>query len=124
MSKLAQQFRSIGIYNNHNLLTKFGTLSDVVVEYHAPPPGRLGWCDSKKSLVWSPLFPVDPTAKDKFKNGVSAKYFYQKRSISFPLALEFAEKTYGQKMTNSPFGGKVPENLMKRAMDFLKENKT
>ena len=123
MSKLAEQFRTIGIYNNHNLLNKFGTRSDVVVEYHAPAPGRMGWCDCKKSLVWSPLFPVDPTANSR-KNGLYAKNFYQKRAISFPLALEFAEKTYGQKMTNSPFGGKVSEDLMKRAMEFLKKNKT
>ena len=124
MSKLVEQFRTIRVFNNFDLLKKFGIGNDVAVEYYAKPPGRMGMCETNKTKVWSPFFPVDKEVQvDIFKNPHRGKIFYGKRAKSFPEALEFVEKTYGFKMVNSPFGGQVPENLMKHALKFLKENK-
>lgn len=121
MSKLSEQLRELGYYNNFELLRQFGRDTDVVVEYHRPAEGRAGWCDTHKSSVWSPI----PNAKlEKPKRITSVpgeKEFHGLRTKSLPAALEWARHQFGDDYVPSPFGGYIPKHTRHRAEMAVKK---
>jgi len=115
MSKLADRLNKMDIFNNHNLLQAFGGLKDVAVEYHRPPPGRLGWASFNGTTVWRP--PI------KNKPGVK-KEFYGKRSKSFPEAVKWATENAKYELVPGPFGGHIPKHILEKAKAATKKGKS
>lgn len=111
MSKLADRLRKMDIFNNYNLLQAFGELNDVAVEYHRPPPGRMGWTESRGTSVWRPPM--------KGKPGVT-KEFHGKRSKSFPEACAWVTKNGKYELVPGPFGGHIPKRVLEKAKAAVK----
>lgn len=114
-SKLAALLRTrLKIYNNFELLKQCGRPGkDVVVEFQAPAPGRLGWCDFWGTRVWS-LFHTKGLKHDPRAIGFDPWHrdFGGPRKTSLPLAHAWVVKNLGLTLVPSPFGGYVPEEVL------------
>lgn len=117
MSRLAEALRAMGIYNNHNLLSRFGEPGrDVWCEYHAPEPRS---CTCQTTRVYSPSHKTRPDAP-WYDHGRQA--FIGNRAESMPLAVTWASERYGiDEWAPSPFGGKVPAYVRKAAERAVRE---
>lgn len=121
MSKFADQLRTLKVFNNWELIYRFGTTDDVVIEYRRPASGRLGWCDTHRTSVWSSIKTNKlPVPKQHLSTTPSEKEFYGLRSQSFPEALRWAGATFGHTYVPSPFGGHVPQHVLKKAKAAVK----
>lgn len=115
MSKLTDQLSAIKVYNNWELLARFGGAQDVTYEYSRASSGLAGIGETTGVTVWSPranpkLEP--PRRLERFYS----KVFHGKRSRSWPeaeawLAVEFP----GVEFVTSPFGGRVPKRVLDKA---------
>lgn len=115
MSKFSDQLRLIGVFNNWELLKRFGDKNDVVIDYRRKPPGRMGICEYNNSSVWSPhknkaLPPKELSLVDHYE-----KKFPGNRSESMPEAVKWASQTLGHEFVSSPFGGMVPKPVREKA---------
>ena len=117
MSKFADALRAIRVYNDHELLVRFGQPRDVMLSYR-PPESRA--CRPAQTHVYSPRFETDPK---------SAWYDYGQKSFggnakdSMPKARAWAAKQYGdQDWVASPFGRytQVPRRVVEAARKAVK----
>ena len=120
MSKMADDLRMVKVFNNWEMLERFGSLGDAVVGYHASARGRMGICDYDRTVVWSPWSHPSLTPTRGMSRSFE-KIFPGRRKLSFPTALSWAEEQFGHKYAPSPFGGWLPVHVVKRAKKFLKE---
>lgn len=114
MSKLADQLRQLKIFNNHELLRRFGDQDCVAIEYHRPPAGRLGWCESCRTQVWS-VFKNPKLSVETALSSVFSKTFLGNRSESYYAARNWAMEQFGHDYVPSPFGGLIPKHLHHKA---------
>lgn len=124
MSKLTERLRDKGYYNNHHLLAAFGGHDDVCIEYHRPAEGRLGWCDVRRTEVWSPKKhqKLDTENRRSVFNSGSRKEFLGARKDSFSAALNWATEQFGHKYAPSPFGGYLPKHVLDKASAALSQD--
>lgn len=120
MSKLGEQLREMGVHSNWALLTRFGDVNDVAIQYYRPAEGRLGWCQSRRTEVWSPRdnpkLESDPTGLHRGKK----KTFHGARALSFYLARNWAMEEFGHDYVPSPFGGHIPKHVLAKAQNAAK----
>lgn len=121
MSKFSEQLRSLKIFNNFELLTKFGVSGDVAIEYHRPAPGRLGWCERPHTSVWSPIR-HQKLERIKPLSHTAGKEFNGLRAQSFSTALAWAKENFGYECVPSPFGGQIPKHVCDKAWAFVREH--
>lgn len=122
MSKLSDALREQKIFNNWYMLIQFGGDMDVAVEYHRPAEGRLGWCDSSRTRVWSPR----KNPKLGGPTGLSrewVKNFLGIRKESLPAALAWASEEFREIYVVSPFGGYLPKHIILKAKKSIKVQK-
>lgn len=124
MSKLADQLRGLKVFNNHELLRRFGRGLDVVIEYHRPAPGRLGWCDTHKSTVWSVSRNPRLESPKRALSVAGEKEFHGVRRESLPAALAWARNEFGHDYVASPFGGYIPQHTRHHAEMAVKKART
>lgn len=114
MSKLADQLRILKIFNNWELLKRFGASGDVVIEYHSAERWSV-----YRTEVWSPLkHPM--LSQSKRDRDVGCKEFLGKRSETFQLAVNWAMLAFGHDYVPSPFGGYVPTHVRHKAEQAAK----
>lgn len=121
MSKLAEALRSQKIYNNWDLLKKFGGEMDVVIEYHRPAEGRAGGSGFCGTRIWSPHKNPKLKAAPVFGNGYQIE-FRGNRAESFPTAVAWAQTEFREIYAASPFGGRVPKHILSAANRKAQEN--
>lgn len=122
MSKLSEQLRALKVFNNWELLLRFGSKDDVAITYSRPASGRMGWCDTCRTSVWSPRKTEKlSTPKQHLTTTPSETEFLGLRSESFPEALRWAGATFGHTYIPSPFGGHVPQHVLKKAKEAIKK---
>lgn len=121
MSKLADSLRAIRVCNNWEMLKRFGTKQDVVVDYHVYVPGRAGFGSYMHTEVWS-MRPHSKLEESQWPRNTFFKKFRGKRSDSLPEALAWvaAELECGP-LVPSPFRGYLPVDVVKKAKDALKK---
>lgn len=95
-SKRAERLRAIRVYNNHDLLVRFGATAHCI-EYYTGEFQHTG----RHTTVYSP--------------GAMGAQFTGKRAISWPQALMWAQEKTGHTFVASPFGGAIPEHVLQRA---------
>lgn len=121
MSRLADALRAMGVFNDYGLLMRFATdkRSAVAVAYS---PRAEGASRVSVSSVSSPFSQTDPGAH---WSDHGCKTFAGNRAESMPLALAWAQKTYGiTEWAPSPFGGaKIPKRIRDAAECAVKEAK-
>lgn len=116
MSKLSDALNKLRVFNNWDLMRRFGERGkDVSCDYST------GWsrgCEPRHTSVSSPTFYTDPGAH--WQNH-GAKWFCGNRSESLPLAMVWASEQYGiDEWVTSPFGGKVPKPVLVAAKAAVK----
>lgn len=115
MSKFADKLRALNIYNNHDILKRFGKHGhDVYVDYDkAESRGRCS-----HSTVYSPSHKTDPqSAWYDYGN----KSFVGNRKESLPKAMEWASDKYGiAEWAVSPFGGRIPQYVYDAAKEAVR----
>lgn len=119
MSKLAEQLKTIKVFNNWEILRQFGDAQDVAIEYHRPAEGRLGWSESCHTAVWSPRSNPHLEVPRGLKVGYT-KRFHGKRSESYYAARNWAMETFGHDYVTSPFGGLIPKHVKAKAENAVK----
>lgn len=122
MSKLADQLRELKVFNNWELLMRFGAVGDVAIEYRRPPEGRLGWCQTRRTDVWSPR---DHPKLERDTGGLSRgakKTFSGNRAASFYIARNWAMEEFGHDYVPSPFGGHIPKHVLAKAQNAVKRS--
>lgn len=117
MSKLQDALRAIKVFNNHNLLTRFGGPDDVAVEYHPSPRGRLGYAQCDKTKVWSPRPHRDLKRDERGLGSVYQKEFLGNRKETFDRAIIWAAAALKVEFATSPFGGRVPKRVLDKAKE-------
>lgn len=121
MSKLSEALRGIGVFNTHNLLTRFGVKGkDIAVVYCPSPPGRMGIGRPDKTIVMSPSHKTDRGAHWTH-NGCMA--FSGKKTESMPKAIDWATDRYGiEKWVADPTdrSAKIPEYVLEAAKKAVK----
>jgi hypothetical protein len=123
MSKLSEQLREIKVFNNWDILVRFGDINDVVIEYTGRLPGRLAWANINSTRVWS------PRANPKLDRPSGAqttcqKQFIGKRTVSMPAAINWAVTEFGHKFAPSPHGGYIPMHVLVAVKNAVKKRKT
>jgi hypothetical protein len=103
VSKLSEALRAKKVYNNWDAIRQFGSKNSVCVDFY-PPAHR---ADYHKSIVWG------PHQKERWTFGGIKR-------VSFAKAMAFAEKKFGDKYVTSPFGGKLPEQIVKKLKEYAK----
>ena len=118
MSKLANKLRALNVYNNWNMLQRFGTTGDAAIEYK-PPTVLRGMYTS----VWSPYKhpQLNPPEAQRGLTNTHYQEFSGKRAASFPVALKWAEKMLGHEYVISPFGGRLPKHVVDKARATVRE---
>ena len=116
MSKLGEQLRAIGVYNNHNILVRFGDINDVAIEYYRPAEGRAGWCETRHTTVWSP----HKNPKLKVRGLRTSKDFQGSRNESLPAAFTWASNEFGHTYVPSPHGGYIPKHVLAKIKAAVK----
>jgi hypothetical protein len=120
MSKLADQFRAIGIYNNWGMIERFGLPDDVAIEYRRPADGRLGWTETHRTVVWRPgVHPKLAAPRRGIGDRSVEKEFFGLRRESFYTARNWAMEEFGHDYVPSPFGGHIPKHLLSKARAAL-----
>lgn len=117
MSKLADQLRAIRLFNNYDLLRRFGSSGDVAIEYS--PSER--W-NVNRTTVWSPHSHPKLEASKQDRNW--EKTFIGKRAETFWLARNWAAQEFGHDYEPSPFGGHIPSHIRHKAKTAAKANPT
>ena len=119
MTKLGEKLRAIRIFNNWDILVRFGDINDVSIEYHRPAEGRMGWCETRHTRVWSPH--QNPRLKIVGLKSGTSKDFQGSRSESLPAALAWASNEFGHTYVPSPHGGYIPKHVLTKIKAALKE---
>ena len=114
MSKFADQLRALRIFNNWDLLRRFGAPGDVAVEY-CVPDARSVRC--QRTRVWSTR-PWDGLEKDP--GGSFSKEFLGKRAESWPSAVSWAEDTIDRELAPSPHGGYLTRRVVDKAREAVR----
>jgi hypothetical protein len=122
VSKLAEALRAIRIFNNYDILRRFGDEKSVVIDYHARAEGRMGWATSSKSVVWSPR-PHSKLEREPIGGSTYRKEFIGNRSESYWLARNWAAETFGDEYVPSPHGGLIPKHVKHKAEQAAKAGK-
>lgn len=120
MSQLADALRELNVFNEHNLVSRFGGPRDVYVIY-TPYEPRIGGAYAQ---VISPHFKTEPTGGYWAHYG--HKTFIGNKAESMPKAIEWATEHYGiAEWAPSPFrGAKVPKHVLDAAKRAVKEPKS
>jgi hypothetical protein len=127
-SKFADDLRRLKVYNNWEVLRRFGTAQDVVIEYKPAPEGRLGYGTTDKTLVWSPRPNPHLKTPEQQRRMTSshAQEFVGTRKATWPVALKWAYEHFPDvKFVPSPFGGHLPKRVVdaaKKAVDQAAAN--
>jgi hypothetical protein len=119
MSKFSDHLRAVRVFNNFDMLKRFGTAGDVAIEYIRPAAGRLGWCEVRRTSVWSPYPHAQLSIEGIKKHG--EKQFFGNRAHSLPTALAWARKTFGGEYVPSPHGGYLPKHVVDKARAFVEK---
>lgn len=96
-TKRADALRACKIYNNHDLLVRFGDETTHCIEYSTGAFTFAG----QRTTAYGP--------------GGRGATFIGKRAISWPQALMWAQEKTGHTFVASPFGGAIPEHVLQRA---------
>lgn len=116
MSKLSVALNALGIHNDHNLVSRFGTpKKDVFINYFSPERARCGGAQV--------ISPSHQTRPNEHWRDYGRMTFTGRRTDSLAEAVEWASKTYGiTEWSASPFGpnAKVPTYILNAAKAALK----
>ena len=113
MSKLSDALNALRVFNNHDLLVRFGEDRDVSVEYHAPDRRSIG---TPGAVVYSPRFATDPSAAWYDHGRKRFPAFGTTRHGATRQAQKWASEQYGiEHWAPSPFGGYVGAKVRMRA---------
>lgn len=121
MSKLSEALRAKDIFNDHNLLVRFGKHGQNVGISYSPTDNSRGGTYAHTS-VYRPGFKTDPNAHWQDHG---CKTFNDKAAVSIPQAIAWATERYKiDKWVPSPFdrNDKIPEYVLIAAKKFLKED--
>ena len=111
MSKLADALRSIQVFNNYELLSRFGEPGCVAIEYRATVPRS---CEARRTRVWSP-FRTDGLTDGRQSSSVYEKDFIGGKDRTYWMARNWAMERYGHDYVPSPFGGLIPKHVHHKA---------
>jgi hypothetical protein len=112
MSKLSDALNALRVFNNHDLLMRFGEARDVAVEYHPRDAGAGGPGVS----VFSPRFETHPGGFWYDRGREQFSTFGRTRHEAIRKAKTWASKQYGiEHWAPSPFGGYVGASVRMRA---------
>jgi len=116
MNKLAEQLREIHVHNDWELVSRFGEAGrDVYLSYTRNDARSVL---ANRTHVVRPGFKTDPQAHWA---DYGCKAFIGNKKESIPLAEAWASERYGiTGWTTSPFGGRVPMEVMRSARAAVK----
>lgn len=123
MSKLSDALREQKIFNNWEMLVRFGGELDVAIDYHRPAEGRMGWCDVRRTTVWSPRSNPRLMGPKKMRSGTERE-FLGARKESLPAALAWASDEFREIYVPSPFGGYLPKHIVTKAKKGITAQKS
>lgn len=118
-NEVQELLRKNKIYNNHEILSRFGQpkVDDVAIEYH---PYVHRSCKPNASKVMSPSHKTD--LQSHWSN-YGQKSFVGNKSSSEKEAMGWAKEKYNiREWKTSPFGGKIPITVWEKLQKFIKDN--
>jgi hypothetical protein len=114
VSKFADQLRTIRVFNNYELLARFGRRSDFAVEY-VPD----SWGGHPRGTCVSSPRPHAGLEKTSSLSAAWERVFVGKRANTFEAAVRWATGISGD-YAPSPFGGRVPRRVLDKARAAVK----